>query len=209
LSNFGIALVLAVSTLIIILQYFFYYDFDFEAEHFIKASTAASTQEALLTVRFRYKLKVGILVVAELVIGGVFAGLSLASGMGSELTSTYGEFLNYLSSAIILFHWAPQIYTTWKLQKMHSLSLVMVVIQSGGSFLTGAQVGGYLNKDEEKNFLLFVPFAIAGCMLFVLLFQAFFFWLRDRRIQRRESLVLHSTEANIDAEATSKYQSLE
>jgi uncharacterized protein with PQ loop repeat len=108
----------------------YYYDEDFGREK----DDQKEKPEGFDWKRTKYGTVTLILVEIILCVLALIFGAAL--GMSSAITITYGVFLGICASLIVIVQWMPQIYTTWKLRKVGSLSMSMLVLQSIGCVFT-------------------------------------------------------------------------
>jgi len=52
-----------------------------------------------------------------------------------SILATIAQILGTISSILMIFQWAPQIYTTWKKKSAGALSLLMLLLQMPGALL--------------------------------------------------------------------------
>jgi len=127
---------------------------------------------------------------------GIFLGILICSsglailaallyydaGVDSHRIATFGKTLGIFSAILILVQWAPQIFTTWRLQEAGSLSIGMLVLKVPGSLLV-IFFQGILNKADITTWGPYVFGAIEQMILIVMLI---FFWLKEKRRKRRD-----------------------
>ncbi|KAI9651782.1 MAG: hypothetical protein M1831_007598 [Alyxoria varia] len=90
-----------------------------------------------------------------------------------------GIFAALLSSV----QYVPQIYTTWKLQHVGSLSIPMMCIQTPGGFVFAASLAARLGTAGWSAWSVYL---ILGTLQGVLLVMAIYFEVRDRRKAQRK-----------------------
>jgi len=163
---------LAVSTVcqhICLAFYMIFFDHDFENEQ---------EQEKDLPVgtiwRRTYRAYI-LLLLVELVIIGLIPILMNAFGIDSNEVNDYGVAITLTSSVTIAYHWMPQIYATYKLRRLGSLSLVMLFIQSTGSLLVA------FSESSHGGPELWLPFVVVAIMQYILIGEVFYFYLKDRK----------------------------
>ena len=100
----------------------------------------------------------------------------------------YPERLGALATALGVFaavlaciQYIPQIWTTWKLQHVMSLSIPMMLIQTPGSFVFATSLAIRLGSAGWSAWGVYI---VTGCLQGCLLFMAIKFELRDRKKSR-------------------------
>jgi hypothetical protein len=91
--------------------------------------------------------------------------------------------LGLCAAILACIQYLPQIWTTWKLQHVMSLSIPMMCIQTPGSFVFAASLAGRLGAEGWSAWGVYV---ITGCLQGCLLAMGISFELRDRRLKRAE-----------------------
>ncbi len=92
--------------------------------------------------------------------------------------STLAAILGILATILAAIQYLPQIYTTWRLQKVGSLSIPMMCIQTPGSFVWVASLASRLGWAGWSTWGIY---AATGCLQGVLLVMAIGFEVRERR----------------------------
>jgi len=112
-------------------------------------------------------------------------GLSILGGVlyyelnyTSTTVARYAQVLGIASSLLMVFQWAPQIYTTWKLKSQGSLSLGMLLLQIPGALLV-VVYQGILN---EADFTTWVPYLLGGMEQVVLVLMVIVYKYRAKRL---------------------------
>ena len=90
----------------------------------------------------------------------------------------WANFLGIFSTILASIQYFPQIYTTYMLGRVGSLSIPMMCIQTPGSFLWAASLAARLGKAGWSAWGVYV---VTGLLQGCLLFMAIRFELRDRR----------------------------
>jgi len=114
------------------------------------------------------------------------------AGVDSHRIASFAKALGIISAIMILVQWAPQIFTTWRMQTAGSLSISMLLLQVPGSLLV-IFFQGILNKADITTWGPYVFGAIEQMILIVMLT---FFWLREKRRTRRRNRRAREEEAN-------------
>jgi hypothetical protein len=96
----------------------------------------------------------------------------------------WANFLGITGTILASLQYLPQIWTTWKLQQVMSLSIPMMCIQTPGSFVWAASLAARVGPEGWSAWGLY---CVTGCLQGVLLAMGISFWLRDRRQVRHES----------------------
>ena len=158
-----------------------YYYFDHEAKYFPEPGRDWHLA----------KLMLGALVVANVasiagaVVAGMVGGMNLTKaeqGDGGRLINQYSTGLMITSSLVTTLHWIPQIRETWKLQRLGSLSLLTLLLQSGGSVLTAYNLIG--TSDFASQWYIPTPYLVGAFMMFIVIAVAgYFSLLRRWRLQ--------------------------
>lgn len=97
------------------------------------------------------------------------------------LVVSYTSGLSVAAAIITSIHWMPQVYETWRLQSLGSLSMALLVLQSFGCILTFVSV-------SKGGIMIGVPYLVASFMQFVLMGLSFMFWCRDQKNLRSRSV---------------------
>lgn len=104
--------------------------------------------------------------------------LYLASGYLYTLAAALG----IIGTVLATIQFLPQIYTTWRLQKVGSLSIPMMCIQTPGSFVWVASLAGRLGWEGWSTWGIYL---VTGCLQGFLLAMGISFEIRERR-KRKE-----------------------
>jgi len=97
--------------------------------------------------------------------------------------STLAAILGILATILAAIQYLPQIYTTWRLQKVGSLSIPMMCIQTPGSFVWVASLAARLGWPGWSTWGIY---AATGCLQGVLLVLAIGFEIRERRERKSD-----------------------
>ena len=95
------------------------------------------------------------------------------------LANTLGIF----AAVLACIQYLPQIWTTWKLQHVMSLSIPMMMIQTPGAFVFATSLALRFGAAGWSTWGVYI---VTGCLQGCLLFMAINFELRDRR-QRKHA----------------------
>ncbi|OCK78774.1 PQ loop repeat protein-like protein [Lepidopterella palustris CBS 459.81] len=90
----------------------------------------------------------------------------------------WANFLGIVGTILASIQYIPQIWTTWKLQDVMSLSIPMMCIQTPGSFVFAASLAARLGIEGWSAWGLY---CVSGTLQGALLVMGISFWLRDRR----------------------------
>lgn len=96
------------------------------------------------------------------------------------------QFFGIAGTLLAAIQFLPQIYTTWKLQAVGSLSIPMMCIQTPGSFVWVGSLAGRLGIAGWSTWGIYL---MTGVLQGGLLVMAICFEIRDRR-DRRNSKIL-------------------
>lgn len=108
----------------------------------------------------------------------------------------WANFLGLLATGLAAIQYIPQIMTTWRLQEPGSLSVLMMCIQTPGSFVFAASLYARLGRGGWSAWGLFI---FTGCLQGCLLAMSLAFLWRDRKEQKR---LEQEAAANGDSERT-------
>ena len=95
----------------------------------------------------------------------------------------WANFLGISASIMACVQYFPQIWTTWKLQKVLSLSIVTMLIQVPGAFLFSFSLFLRVGWQGWSSWLVY---CVTGVCQASLLGMAINFWMRDRRKKQEE-----------------------
>lgn len=124
--------------------------------------------------------KITLLCLCTLGFAVTLAVLSVLNSIESSQVKVYATGLQYFASVVIALHWLPQIWVTYSLGSLGSLSYLMLLVQSFGSLLTAYNVcGGF-----ECSWQTWLPYIVASLMLSALVVLATFQWVHRKRLQR-------------------------
>ncbi|KAF1362850.1 PQ loop repeat protein-like protein [Lizonia empirigonia] len=103
----------------------------------------------------------------------------------------WANFLGLLATVLAAVQYIPQIITTWRLQEAGSLSVLMMCIQTPGSFVFAASLYARLGSAGWSAWGLFI---FTGCLQGCLLAMTLSFLSRDRKEQKRLEAANGNTE---------------
>jgi PQ loop repeat len=98
---------------------------------------------------------------------------------------SWADFLGIFSTVLASIQYLPQIYTTFTLKKVGSLSIPMMCIQTPGSFVWAASLAARLGKEGWSAWGVYV---VTGCLQGSLLVMGISFELRDRKRRKAEEV---------------------
>jgi drug/metabolite transporter (DMT)-like permease len=93
----------------------------------------------------------------------------------------WAEFLGIFATVLASIQYFPQIYTTYTLRRVGSLSIPMMCIQTPGSFLWAASLAARLGKQGWSAWGLYM---VTGSLQGALLVMAIYFELQARKTQK-------------------------
>jgi len=114
----------------------------------------------------------------------VFIGSVVFIYAQPEHLQAWANFLGIVGAILASIQYLPQIWTTWKLQHVMSLSIPMMCIQTPGSFVWAASLAARLGPEGWSAWGIY---CVTGCLQGALLAMGISFWLRDRRQAMDES----------------------
>ncbi|EME78897.1 uncharacterized protein MYCFIDRAFT_99834, partial [Pseudocercospora fijiensis CIRAD86] len=94
-----------------------------------------------------------------------------------DYTQAWADILGTISGVLAAIQYVPQIYFTWKLKDLKSLSVVTLVIQAPGAFVFALSLGLRVGWEGWSTWLVYI---VTGLLQFVLLFMAVNFWSVER-----------------------------
>ena len=95
--------------------------------------------------------------------------------------------LGIVGTLLAAVQFLPQIYTTWQLQEIGSLSIPMMCIQTPGSFVWVGSLAARLGWPGWSTWGIYL---VTGCLQGMLLIMAISFEIRDRREKRQKVAIL-------------------
>jgi hypothetical protein len=105
----------------------------------------------------------------------------------------WAEFLGIFATVLASIQYFPQIYTTYTLRRVGSLSIPMMCIQTPGSFLWAASLAARLGKQGWSAWGVYM---VTGCLQGALLVMAIYFELQARKTQKPDREEPDSQTAN-------------
>lgn len=96
---------------------------------------------------------------------------------------SWANFLGILSTVLAVIQYFPQIWTTYLLKRVASLSIPMMCIQTPGSFVWAASLASRLGVEGWSAWGVYV---VTGCLQGTLLVMGVIYELRWRRKEREE-----------------------
>lgn len=93
-------------------------------------------------------------------------------------TQTWADFLGSVAGTLAAVQYVPQIYFTWKLKSVKSLSIVTMLIQVPGAFLFAFSLWLRVGWRGWSTWLVYI---VTGVLQAVLLFLAVSYWLAARK----------------------------
>ncbi|KAL9059050.1 MAG: hypothetical protein Q9162_001438 [Coniocarpon cinnabarinum] len=135
----------------------------------------------------------------------VLAGAIITFAYPSRLQS-FANAMGLIASGCGVIQYFPQIYTTWKLQQVGSLSVPMMCVQTPGGFVFAASLFARLGWEGWSTWIVYVVLAI---LQGVLLGMAMWFHVRDRRVAREKGITVEEAaeEREQDDEGVAEAQS--
>ncbi|KAJ9644583.1 hypothetical protein H2199_003546 [Coniosporium tulheliwenetii] len=108
-----------------------------------------------------------------------------------ETLQLWANILGISASVLASIQYLPQIYTTWKLQAVKSLSIPMMCIQTPGSFVFAASLAVRLGREGWSAWTVYL---VTGCLQGVLLVMGISFEVREWR--KRKAVAEGSGDGN-------------
>lgn len=122
------------------------------------------------------KIAVGALLFYQLALVVSVTVLLLGPGPGSPEAEMYGYVFIGVTSIGQVVQWVPQIWKSYTLRHIGSLSIPMVVLQAVGAGLTA-----YFTSTTNPAFYFWLPFAISSLLATILSVQTLYYWYHDRK----------------------------
>lgn len=111
----------------------------------------------------------------------------------------YANFIGVLGTCLAAVQYLPQIWTTWRLKHVMSLSIIMMCIQTPGSFVWAGSLAARLGPSGWSSWGLFL---VTGTLQGCLLAMAISFTLRDRREGYKDPVVAAGHDSSRSANGT-------
>lgn len=93
----------------------------------------------------------------------------------------WANFLGIFATVLASIQYFPQIYTTFLLKRVGSLSIPMMLIQTPGSFVWAASLAARVGKEGWSTWGVYL---VTGCLQGTLLVMGIVFELRERRREK-------------------------
>ncbi|KAK7556799.1 PQ loop repeat protein-like protein [Phyllosticta paracitricarpa] len=93
----------------------------------------------------------------------------------------WANILGIMATCLASIQYIPQIWTTWRLQHVYSLSIPMMLIQTPGSFVFATSLAVRLGASGWSAWGVYI---VTGCLQGILLGMGIWFWYRDRKEQK-------------------------
>lgn len=123
--------------------------------------------------------------ISFLLMNMVLAGLFNTTFQAFRLSAWVGFLLGIVGTIAVVVQWAPQIWTTWKLQAVGSLSIVMLLIQLPGTLIV-IYFQAVINRAHWSTVL---PYVVCSVEFVILISLCAFFMIRDRYNMWRASKI--------------------
>lgn len=114
----------------------------------------------------------------------IFASVVVIAKYPSHLQG-WANFLGIVGTILASIQYIPQIFTTWRLKQVLSLSIPMMLIQTPGSFVWAYSLADRLGPGGWSAWGLYL---ITGSLQGCLLVMAITFWHKDREHAKQASL---------------------
>ena len=126
--------------------------------------------------RLRFIVRVGMASsLGFLIVNAALAGLLNSVWRATRSAQWIGFLLGMAGTACVIVQWAPQIWTTWKLQAVGSLSLLMLIIQLPGTLIV-IYFQSFVNGAHWSTVL---PYVVTTLEFIALIALCVFFMARD------------------------------
>lgn len=101
-----------------------------------------------------------------------------------EQLQNWANFLGIFSTVLAAIQYFPQIYTTWLIKRVASLSIPMMCIQTPGSFVWAASLAARLGPSGWSAWGVY---CMTGVLQGTLLIMGLYFEWKDRKVARTEA----------------------
>lgn len=131
-------------------------------------------------IKSNYKTNIGLsiaLFAGEFVLIVMFIAFGLSQGFFEPLIRKYGYILGVSGGVIAIIQYAPQMYTTCKLQSPGSLSIILFLIQAPGGTVNAL----FMAIGNKDNWTTWFPIIVGAIQQFILLGICIFFILKNRK----------------------------
>ena len=170
--------------------------FPTEPDADLSASTASLTQIKAPPKR-RDAVTVGSLILLSLFVIGLASIAAVATDTGTHSrTQTWADFLGTVAGTLAAVQYVPQIYFTWKLKSVKSLSIITMLIQVPGAFLFAFSLWLRHGWPGWSTWLVYI---VTGILQAVLLFLAITYFLAARRAEQEGTLEDGAADDDVDA----------
>lgn len=125
-------------------------------------------------------------IVGSLIFGSVFVVAIISIILvfkHPEQTQSWADILGTIAGVLAAIQYIPQIYFTWKLGDLKSLSILTLVIQAPGAFLFAFSLALRVGVQGWSTWLVYI---VTGLLQIVLLVMGIQFWLDKRRKRQNE-----------------------
>ena len=95
-----------------------------------------------------------------------------------QYSKSWANILGIIAAVLSVTQYIPQIHKTWKLRRVESLSIPMMLIQTPGSFVFAASLAARLGPEGWASWGVFV---ITGCLQGSLLAMGIYFEIEARK----------------------------
>ena len=134
----------------------------------------------------------------------IFASAALILSRPHHL-GTWANILGIMATALAAIQYLPQIWMTWHLKHVGSLSIPMMLIQTPGSFVWSGSLAARLGIEGWSTWGVFL---VTGCLQGCLLGMGIYFEVKARRAQRStEGEVSLLLKTNMSEKSTNSRQS--
>jgi len=150
--------------------FFYLWFFDHNFEHGVEAA-----QNLPRGSIHRSKVKKYVALMSwEALLSILVPALVVPLGLDNDGVKYYGLSLSGVAGLSLCYHWLPQIYETWKLRKLGSLSFIMLILQSTGCVLTA------YNLSSHVDWTGWLPLLLAAFMQYCLMFLVIYLHYVDK-----------------------------
>lgn len=98
-------------------------------------------------------------------------------------TQSWADILGTIAGVLAAIQYVPQIYYTWKLKDLKSLSMITLIIQAPGAFLFALSLGLRVGVEGWSTWLVYI---VTGGLQFILIGMGLLSWKNRREEQRRQ-----------------------
>lgn len=155
------------------------------------AQSTASLQSLSSPPKRRDALVVGITTLVTLVVVGIVS-IALVAAYPHR-TQRWAEFLGVVAGLLSAVQYLPQIYYTWRLGDVKSLSILTMLIQVPGAFLFAFSLWLRVGWDGWSTWLVYIITAILQSILLAI---AIGYFLARRRAHRQQAEYESSNDAD-------------